>query len=117
MKNRFTCDVKCPSCHRRFKSSRTTIKHGLTKHGLTLDGRRLDFYDSSEETVTLPEAKKISPARLELYKSWIASLTERVGEALHPALPGKLKISYTACIYYCDYDGRYCHTTFTSFSD
>ncbi|KAL9961992.1 hypothetical protein ACROYT_G002024 [Oculina patagonica] len=89
MKNRFTCDVKCPSCHRRFKSSRTTIKHGLTKHGLTLDGRRLDFYDSSEETVTLPEAKKISPARLELYKSWIASLTERVGEALHPALPGK----------------------------
>ena len=83
MAHRFNCEVKCSSCHCCFKSSRTILKHSLTKHKVCLDINGLDFFDK------LPKPKQISPSRLEAYNSWVASLTERIGEALHPALPGK----------------------------
>ena len=89
MAHRFNCEVKCSSCHRCFKSSRTILKHSLTKHEVCLDINGLDFFDRSRAKVSLPKPKKISPSRLEAYNSWVASLTERIGEALHPALPGK----------------------------
>lgn len=83
MTHRFNCEVKCSSCHRCFKSSRTILKHSLTKHEACLDINGLDFFNK------LLKPKQISPSRLEAYNSWVASLTERIGEALHPALPGK----------------------------
>lgn len=89
MAHRFNCEVKCSSCHRCFKSSRTILKHSLTKHEVCLDINGLDFFDRSGAKVSLPKPKQISPSRLEAYNSWVASLTERIGEALHPALPGK----------------------------
>ena len=99
MANRFTCDIKCPTCQRFFKSSKTILKHASTKHQLALNGRRLDFLDRSGAMVSLPKPKKIGASRLEAYKSWISTLTERIGEALHPALPGTVQCTLVSIRY------------------
>lgn len=99
MANRFTCDIKCPLCHLCFKSSRTTLKHAVSKHQQVLDARGLNFLDSSGGMVSVPEPRKIDDSRLDLYNSWIGSFTERIGEALHPALPGTVKLSDLALVW------------------
>ena len=51
----------------------------------------VEFVGEKKEIVKVDKPIKLH-GDLEPYNTWISTLTERVNEALHPALPGKLKI-------------------------
>ena len=59
------------------------------KYGLNVQIGDLNFREATGTVVLPPAPKKVSASRLETYYCWLGSLTERIGEALNPALPGE----------------------------
>ena len=85
----FSCSVECPRCLKQYKTSRAVQRHMLKSHDLCYSP--LVFLDENNATVDVdkPCLLPSDSVMLENYKEWLATLTERVNEALHPALPGK----------------------------
>ena len=86
---RFSCSVKCSECSREYKTSRATLRHMLKSHGLQPSS--VDFFDAKGQIVDIrnPTTLPKDSTALVNYKEWLLSLTERVNEALHPALQGR----------------------------
>ncbi len=85
---RFSCNIQCPRCTKQCKTSRAVQHHMLKSHNLRHSP--LHFLNEDNVVVNIDKPFQLpndSPT-LENYKDWLATLTERVNEALHPALPG-----------------------------
>ena len=88
MATRFTCDIPCEVCTRKFKSFKVLTKHSRERHSKESNGR-VRYLDNAGVEVSLCEPREVlGEGRAEAYKRWLATLCERVGEALHPQLPG-----------------------------
>ena len=87
----FSCTVDCPRCTKTYKNSKSAVEHRLKSHQLTSHLNAIEFRDNNSVLVDFPKPEILPSdcAQYERYKEWLASLRERLNEALHPALPGK----------------------------
>ena len=83
---RFSCSVKCLRCSRSWKSSKAVWQHMLVPHQLCISA--VDFIGENAEIVQVTKPVILCGGLENDYK-WLASVTERVNEALHPALSGQ----------------------------
>lgn len=90
MAARFTCDVPCAFCARKFKSFKVLSKHSRDRHNKDPNGRVRYLNNTGEEVSLCDPRVSLEEHRTETYKRWLATLSERIGEALHPELPGNL---------------------------
>jgi len=82
-----TCSIPCSRCNRIFKTSKSLKKHFLDRHQSTQWASSITFYDNDHE-ILIPSFEVATDVNG--YKLWLSSLSERMLEALHPVLPGKI---------------------------
>ncbi len=89
---RFTCTIECPRCTKTFKNSKSALQHMLKIHQLSGTSHVVEFRNHNNIALSLPKIVLLPTdcAQHESYKEWLATITERLNEALHPGLPGKI---------------------------
>ena len=86
---RVSYSVKCPTCIKEYKTSRAVRRRMLKSHSLRHSA--LSFFDENNTVVNFhkPNLLASDSVMSQNYKELLATITERVNAALHPALPGK----------------------------